>query len=84
MRFLGKFNCIKEGRRGIAFSNRYILLDGLVCGVTDPYSFFLRVVSRASKPDGILAQVTIWVARTKVQNYMREWWKNYVQFEHFC
>ena len=33
MRFLGKFNCIKEGRRGIAFSNRYILLDGLVCGV---------------------------------------------------
>ena len=55
------------------FSNRYILLDGLVCSIRDPYSFFRRVVSRASKPDGILARVTIWVARTKVQNYIKEW-----------
>ena len=39
--------------------------------IRDPYSFVLRVVSRASKPVGIL--VTIWVAQTKVQNYIKEW-----------
>ena len=27
--------------------------------IRDPYSFFLRVVSRASKPDGILAGLQI-------------------------
>ena len=31
-------------------------------------SFFLTVVSRASKPDGNTCPITIWVARTKVQN----------------
>ena len=37
-----------------------------------PYSFFLRVVSWARKPDGILALVTISrVAQTKLQNYKR-------------
>ena len=45
--------------------------------IRDPYSFFLRVVSWASKPDGILAGLHfIWVALpagTKVQNYVKEW-----------
>ena len=30
---------------------------------------FIRVVSQASKPDGILPRLLIWVAWTKVQNY---------------
>ena len=50
------------------------------------YSFFLRVVSRASKPDGILVGLQILFglpAGTKVQNYVKEWWKNCVQLEHF-
>ena len=50
------------------------------------YSFFLRVVSRASKPDGILVGLQILFglpAWTKVQNYVKEWWKNCVQLEHF-
>ena len=33
-------------------------------------------------------QVEIWVARTKVQNYIKEWWKTCAQLEHlwlaFC
>ena len=40
------------------------------------YSFFLRVVSRASKPDGILVGLQILFglpAGTKVQNYVKEW-----------
>ena len=53
--------------------------------IRDPYSFLLRVVSQASKPDGIQCTcwVTIWVARTKVQNYVKDWGKNCVQLEHF-
>ena len=44
--------------------------------VTHVYSFFLRVVSRASKPDGILVGLQILFglpAGTKVQNYVKEW-----------
>ena len=44
--------------------------------IRNPYSFFLRVVSWASKPDGILARLQILFglpAGTKVQNYVKEW-----------
>ena len=42
-----------------------------------PYSFFFRVVSQASiKAWWHTCPVKLWVAQTKVQNYIKEWWKN--------
>ena len=47
-----------------------------------PYSFFLRVVSWARKPDGILAWLQVGLPRQNCR-IIKEWWKNCVQLEHF-
>ena len=52
------------------------MLPALIKSGRGPYSFFFRVVSQASiKAWWHTCPVTLWVAQTKVQNYIKEWWK---------
>ena len=54
-----------------------MILPALIKSGRGPYSFFFRVVSQASiKAWWHTCPVTLWVAQTKVQNYIKEWWKN--------
>lgn len=57
-------------------------IKGEICfGIQGSIFFFIRVVSQASKPDGILPWLQIWVAWTKGQNY-RENGDYRMQLEH--